>query len=68
MNELDAQRPSPQPQHEEAPARRRTSEVPERLSGLEWLARQAKRRRVPRRPAGPADPGGPAGHVEAAAR
>ncbi|MGM1063154.1 hypothetical protein [Saccharothrix sp. Mg75] len=44
MNELDAQRPSPHPQHEEEPAQRRAREAPERLSGLEWLARQAKRR------------------------
>jgi hypothetical protein len=38
MNDLDAQRPAPQPQPE-----RKVAET--KLSGLEWLVRKAKRER-----------------------
>ena len=49
MNDLDAQRPSPQPQQEQEEAvTRREPEVPKPLSGLEWLVRQAQRRREDR--------------------
>ncbi|WP_367134713.1 hypothetical protein [Saccharothrix sp. HUAS TT1] len=50
MNDLDAQRPSPHPQQEqEEPVERQNTEDPKPLTGLEWLVRQAQRRR-------PADP------------
>ncbi|MFI9007158.1 hypothetical protein ACIGNX_08010 [Actinosynnema sp. NPDC053489] len=53
MNDLDAQRPSPQPQHErEEHVERQKTEVRKPLTGLEWLVRQAQRRRGER----PADP------------
>jgi hypothetical protein len=53
MNHLDAQRPSPQPQQEqEEPVERQKPEDPKPLTGLEWLVRQAQRRREER----PADP------------
>ncbi|MFE2752970.1 hypothetical protein ACFXGA_13345 [Actinosynnema sp. NPDC059335] len=54
MNDLDAQRPSPQPQQEqEEPVERQKPEVRKPLTGLEWLVRQAQRRRE-ERPSGPA--------------
>ncbi|MFD1148102.1 hypothetical protein [Saccharothrix hoggarensis] len=46
MNDLDAQRPSPQPpQEQEVPVERPKPQVPKQLTGLEWLVRQAERRR-----------------------
>lgn len=49
MNDLDAQRPSPQPQQEQKePVERTQPGVPKQLSGLEWLVRQAQRRREER--------------------
>lgn len=48
MNDLDAQRPSPRPQQEEEPVERQKPEVPKQLTGLEWLVRQAQRRREER--------------------
>lgn len=53
MNDLDAQRPSPQPQQEqEEPVERQKPEEPKPLTGLEWLVRQAQKRREER----PSDP------------
>ena len=49
MNDLDAQRPSPRPQlDQEEPVEHRKPEVPKQLTGLEWLVRQAQRRREER--------------------
>ncbi|NUT49058.1 MAG: hypothetical protein HOV94_17385 [Saccharothrix sp.] len=55
MNDLDAQRPSPQPhQEQEEHVQRQKPQVPKPLTGLEWLVRQAQRRREER--PGPALP------------
>lgn len=46
MNDLDAQRQEPLPQPpEEERVEREKPEVPRRLSGLEWLAKQVQRQR-----------------------
>ncbi|GAA3841106.1 hypothetical protein GCM10022243_04360 [Saccharothrix violaceirubra] len=41
MNDVD-KRPQPRPEHDEA--ERPKTEAPKRLSGLEWLVKQAKKR------------------------
>ncbi|WP_153278807.1 hypothetical protein [Saccharothrix syringae] len=49
MNDIDAQRPAPRPQHErDGGAEPPKPAAPRQLTGLEWLARQAQRRRPER--------------------
>lgn len=46
MNDIDAQRPSPRPRHEEDAGQQPAPAAPRQLTGLEWLVRQAQRRRA----------------------
>ncbi|MEU6156490.1 hypothetical protein ABZ816_41630 [Actinosynnema sp. NPDC047251] len=45
MNDLEDRVPSPQQRPEEDRVERDQTEVPQQLTGLEWLVRQAKRQR-----------------------